>query len=170
MDENQLYKPPVGVAVGNWSLIAIWLFMLYQTVVNPEIFTEDIVLWYSALVLFSVFGFLNLWRFPTIAVLRDEMRVYSPWGTFRSIKWSEIQEIRLPNKPAWGLLRYPENYAVIKSSDLGFIYAMLGFLYDRGGELFFIFRFQPGYENLLDDFKDFAPFALAKELRKEERT
>ena len=167
MDKAQFYKPPIGTTIGKWGVIVLWLAVIYQTIINPEMFMEDAAAWYTILAVVTFFGFINLWRYPIIEVLPEELRVYHPWGTYKAVSWQDVKEIRLPDKPFWVYFRYPENYVVIKANKLGFIYAIIGLVFERGGQAFFIFRYQKGYKNLLEDFKKYAPFALAKELRKD---
>lgn len=158
------YKPPIGVRLKNWVALAILFYAVAQTILSPTwLFRDPIVVW-IILAGFAVWLVLNALRFPSIAASAEALYLYYPWGGRKQIPWQFLIAVK-PTEPGGGSLsRYAESYLTVQAHNLGPIYALLGRLYAGGGRAFFLFRYQPGYQGLIDDLKEYAPHALAKVL------
>lgn len=159
------YRPPIGVRIRNWVALAIFLYSLARTVNSPTWLLEDARVWYLMLVIFAAWMMSMVLLYPTIAVSKQELRLYYPWGTYKTIPWQFVIAIRASEPATFSLNKYAESFIAIEAHTLNPIYALLGKLFDRGGRLVLIFRYQAGYDGLINDFEDYAPHALAKELK-----
>jgi hypothetical protein len=163
-----LYLPPIGIRIRNWGLLLLLAYFIFQmTAIDPAIISRNLPVILAASALLLAYVILNLWLYPNITTTEQELRVYKPWGSYRAIPWGDVTEIRPPRRPAWMFFAYSGSYAIIKANNLPFIYAVLAFLFDNGGRGFYIFRFQQGYANLIDEFRERCPWALAPELKKD---
>jgi hypothetical protein len=158
------YVPPIGVRLKNWIALGLLFAGCAQTWLHPTWLFEDPAVVWLILSGFAVWLVLNALRFPSIAAVPDGLHLYYPWGGVNTIGWQYLISIK-PGMPGSGILsRYAESYLTVTAHTLGPIYALLGRLYGDGGRAFFIFRYQPGYDGLITDFKEYAPHALAKVL------
>ena len=159
------YKPPVGVRLRNWVALAIWLAAVYQTLLNPVWLFDNPVVWWAGLGIYALWMAANALLYPTITATRQELRLYYPWGLYKKIPWQFVIAIRASQPTKYSMNKYSESFIAVEAHTLNPFYALLGKLFDRGGRLFLLFRYQEGYHGLLDDFEEYAPHALAQELK-----
>ncbi|MCH7662401.1 MAG: hypothetical protein IH859_00855 [Chloroflexi bacterium] len=84
------YKPPIGVRLRNWLVLAFWLAAVYQTILNPAWLFDDPAVWWLALGLFAAWMAANALLYPTITATREELRLYYPWGLHKKIPWQFV--------------------------------------------------------------------------------
>lgn len=159
------YKPPIGVRLRNWFAITIFIYSIIRTFESPTWLLEDAAVWYLLLTFFTLWMVSMALVYPTITVSKQELRLYHPWGMHKKIPWQFVKAIRSAEPEKYSLNKYAESFIVIEALNLSPIYAILGKLFDRGGRLVLIFKYQAGYEGLIDEFEDYAAHALAKELK-----
>lgn len=117
---------------------------------------------FTTLPLFSL-GFL----FPTIGVSEEYLRLYTPWGQYKSVQWGDIFEITrmLPPRGVRLIMKglIQDRALFVKVEGLGWIFKMWGFFYSDGDAGFIIHPKIERHKELASLFKKYAPQAFSDE-------
>jgi hypothetical protein len=108
--------------------------------------------------------------FPAVVIGKEHMRIYTVWGTQRILGWEDITEIRNPALPLFpkpfrkGLRRA---IAIQSSRNIGLVYLLYGFMYDRGKPIVLL---DPGQHRgeILSLLREYCPHAFPRPIGTEE--